>query len=56
MPTPEQAAKELKGEEAAQLDSFREIGVGYAQAKSGTPYWCAIFAKPAGIKRPSKSK
>ena len=29
-----------------QLDSFREIGVGYALAKSGTPYWCAIFAKP----------
>jgi uncharacterized protein YkwD len=52
VPTPEQAAKELKGEDAAQLDSFREIGVGYAQAKSGTPYWCAIFAKPAGIKRP----
>jgi uncharacterized protein YkwD len=56
VPTPEQAAKELKGEEAAQLDNFREIGVGYAQAKSGTPYWCAIFAKPAGIKRPGKSK
>jgi uncharacterized protein YkwD len=51
VPTPEQAAKELKGEVAAQLDSFREIGVGYAQAKSGTPYWCAIFAKPAGFKR-----
>jgi uncharacterized protein YkwD len=51
VPTPEQAAKELKGEEPAQLDSFREIGVGYAQAKSGTPYWCAIFAKPAGFKR-----
>jgi uncharacterized protein YkwD len=49
-PTPEEAARELKGEEAAQLDSFREIGVGYAQAKSGTPYWCAIFAKPVGLK------
>ena len=53
VPTPEQAAKELKGEEADQLDSFREIGVGYAQAKSGTPYWCAIFAKPVGVKRPA---
>ena len=50
VPTPEQAAKELQGEEATQLESFREIGVGYAQAKSGTPYWCAIFAKPAGFK------
>ena len=27
---------------------FEEIGVGYAVAKSGTPYWCAIFAKPVG--------
>ena len=56
VPTPEQAAKELKGEEATQLDSFREIGVGYAQSKSGTPYWCAIFAKPVAIKRPGNSK
>ena len=46
VPTPEKAAKELLGEDADQLDSFREIGVGYALAKSGTPYWCAIFAKP----------
>ncbi len=56
VPTPEQAAAELKGEEAAQLDSFREIGVGYAQAKSGTPYWCAIFAKPAGSQAPGQAQ
>ena len=55
-PTPEQAANELKGQQADQLDSYREIGVGYAQAKSGTPYWCAIFAKPAEVKRPGKPK
>ena len=55
-PTPEQAAKELKGEDAAQLDSFLDIGVGYAQAKSGTPYWCAIFAKPVALKRPGNRK
>lgn len=56
VPTPEQAAKELKGEEAAQLESFREIGVGYAQSKSGTPYWCAIFAKPVAGKRPGNRR
>ena len=54
VPTPEAAAKELLGEDADQLDSFREIGVGYALAKNGTPYWCAIFAKPVGGKRPGR--
>ncbi len=48
VPTPEKAAKELLGEQPDQLDGCREIGVGYALAKSGTPYWCAIFAKPVG--------
>jgi uncharacterized protein YkwD len=51
VPTPGEAAKELLGEEPDQLDAFREVGIGYAQAKSGTPYWCAIFAKPVGIRR-----
>ena len=51
VPTPETAAKELVGDEPAKLDSFREIGVGYALAKSGTPYWCAIFAKVVGARR-----
>ena len=55
-PTPQQAAKELQREEAAQLESFREIGVGYAQAKNGTPYWCAIFAKPHAVKRRGNPK
>jgi uncharacterized protein YkwD len=46
VPTAKEAAKELLGEQPKELETFREIGVGYAQAKSGTPYWCAIFAKP----------
>jgi uncharacterized protein YkwD len=46
VPTAKQAAKELLGAEPKELDGFREIGVGYARAKNGTPYWCAIFAKP----------
>jgi uncharacterized protein YkwD len=50
VPTPEKAARELLGEQPDQLDAFREVGIGYAQAKSGTPYWCAIFAKPVGIR------
>jgi len=45
--TPEEAAKSLLGEDAEKLYAFEEIGVGYAVAESGTPYWCAIFAKPA---------
>ena len=39
--TPQRAAEKLLGEHADQLESFREIGVGYAVAKSGTRYWCA---------------
>ncbi len=56
VPTPEAAARELLGDEAGELDSFREVGVGYAVAKNGTPYWCAIFAKPAGVKRPGRPR
>ena len=44
-PTHVDAAKSLMGEDASELDDFREIGVGYAIAKSGTPYWCTILAK-----------
>ena len=52
-PTPERAAKSLAGEDLEKLNGFREVGVGYAVAKSGTPYWCAVFAKRAGLlKRP----
>jgi uncharacterized protein YkwD len=49
--TPEEAAKSLLGEDAEKLYAFEEIGVGYAVAESGTPYWCAIFAKLAAPKR-----
>ena len=44
-PTHVEAAKSVVGDDAAELDDFREIGVGYAIAKSGTPYWCTILAK-----------
>jgi uncharacterized protein YkwD len=45
-PTPETVTKSLVGEDAEETDSFEEIGVGYAIAKNGTPYWCAIFSQP----------
>jgi uncharacterized protein YkwD len=44
--TTDRAAKELHGADIDQMQGFREIGVGYAQAQSGTQYWCAIFARP----------
>jgi uncharacterized protein YkwD len=46
VPTPEEVTKSLVGETAKETDPFEWIGVGYAVAKSGTPYWCAIFSKP----------
>jgi uncharacterized protein YkwD len=52
VPTPEEAAKTLVGDEAALIDNFREIGVGYAVAKTGTPYWCAVFSRVAPPERP----
>jgi uncharacterized protein YkwD len=54
--TPVEAANALLGEDANQLASFREIGVGYALAKNGTPYWCAIFAKPSASRGPGFPK
>jgi uncharacterized protein YkwD len=51
VPTPEEAATALVGDDGGQIASYRQIGVGYAMAKSGTPYWCAIFAKPLTPKR-----
>jgi uncharacterized protein YkwD len=51
-PTPDEAVKALIGNEAAQIDEFREIGVGYAIAKNGTPYWCAVFSRVAPPERP----
>jgi uncharacterized protein YkwD len=56
VPTPAAAAKALVGEEADTLATFRQVGIGYALAKSGTPYWCAIFAKPTEAKTPKLPK
>jgi uncharacterized protein YkwD len=56
VPTPEAAATELLGGENEPPNSFREIGVGYAVAKNGTPYWCAIFAKTSPVKRPGSPR
>jgi hypothetical protein len=50
-PTHVETAKSLLGEEAAEFDDFRDIGVGYAIAKSGTPYWCTILGK-SNIEKP----
>jgi uncharacterized protein YkwD len=44
-PTHVEAAKAVMGEDASALDDYREIGVGYAIARNGTPYWCTILAK-----------
>ena len=43
VPTPEAAAQALVGADSDRLASFRQVGIGYALAKSGTPYWCADF-------------
>jgi uncharacterized protein YkwD len=51
VPTPEEATKSLLGDDPAALDRFLEIGVGYSVAPSGTPYWCAIFARPPTLQR-----
>lgn len=29
------------------LGAFTQIGIGYAKAKDGTPYWCVTFGLPA---------
>jgi uncharacterized protein YkwD len=47
VPTAEEAAKTLVGDEAGEIDQFGEIGVGYAIANDGTPYWCAVFSRLA---------
>jgi uncharacterized protein YkwD len=46
MPTPDDVVRSVVGDDPKEIDSFEEIGVGYAMARSGTPYWCAIFSKP----------
>jgi uncharacterized protein YkwD len=45
IPTAVEAAKSLLEDNAAELARFGEVGVGYAVAKSGRPYWCAIFSR-----------
>ena len=32
--------------EKAILGDFADVGVGYAVAEKGTPYWCLLFASP----------
>ncbi len=44
-PTHVEAAKTVLGDDSGALDDYREVGVGYAVAKNGTPYWCIILAK-----------
>jgi uncharacterized protein YkwD len=56
VPTAQEAAKALVSDDGAQLVSYRQIGAGYAVAKSGMPYWCAIFAKPLSPRRPGSPK
>jgi uncharacterized protein YkwD len=52
VPTPEEAVKTLIGDEAEQFDRYQDVGVGYAVAKNGTPYWCAVFSRKASPDRP----
>jgi uncharacterized protein YkwD len=56
VPTAEAAALALVGEQGDPLVTFRQVGIGYALAKSGTPYWCAIFAKPAQGKEKPRAR
>ncbi len=51
-PTPEQAAKTLVGDADVEIDEFRDVGIGYAVAKNGTPYWCAVFSRVVPPERP----
>ncbi len=44
-PTHVEAAKTVLADDSGALDDYREVGVGYAVAKNGTPYWCIILAK-----------
>jgi hypothetical protein len=50
-PTAVEAAKELVQDTGDELNGMTAVGIGYAIAKSGTPYWCAIFAKPEAGRR-----
>jgi uncharacterized protein YkwD len=54
VPTAEEIASELLDDEKSQLDGYQEIGVGYALAKNGSPYWCTIVAKARGLRRPGR--
>ena len=39
---------ESKDHKANLLGTYSRVGVGYATAKGGTPYWSIIFGRPAG--------
>ncbi|GAC1471580.1 MAG: hypothetical protein NVSMB9_17900 [Isosphaeraceae bacterium] len=38
--------KKDPSQRAALLEDFTEVGVGYASAHSGRPFWCVILARP----------
>lgn len=49
--TPEDLAKSWKedrGQKKNVIGDFSQVGIGYATAADGTPYWCVLFAQPAG--------
>jgi uncharacterized protein YkwD len=50
-PTHVEAANTVLEDDSGALDDYREVGVGYANARNGTPYWCIILAKPV-IEKP----
>jgi uncharacterized protein YkwD len=54
-PSHVEAAKTVLGDETSAVDDYREIGVGYAIARNGTPYWCIILAKQV-IEKPRAAR
>lgn len=49
-PTPEAALRSLmenSDQKSSLMGNFVDIGVGYATAKDGIPYWCLFLAKPS---------
>lgn len=39
---------EDRGQKQNVIGGFSQVGIGYATAADGTPYWCVLFAQPAG--------
>jgi uncharacterized protein YkwD len=49
-PAPEDLARSWsrdRGQKQNVLGDFSQVGIGYATAADGTPYWCVVFARPA---------